>query len=151
MPYRVALLLLVSTSCGTTSFVPEFPILDVCLRQKMYFYHLKRTNYHCSLWRESINPQWSFPSPDGHGWDVSADGSCHVVWTDKKPAPAALLELTKCGCTRGCDTKRRSCRRNGLPCSAACQCLECSNCRRLSVNNNESGASGSDSSPETED
>ena len=40
-------------------------------------------------------------------------------------APAALLELTCCGCTTGCESKHCSCQKSSLPCTDACSCTDC--------------------------
>ena len=39
------------------------------------------------------------------------------------PVPNAVIELTKCGCKKGCHGKC-SCLRNGLPCTPLCKCSE---------------------------
>ncbi|MES9882763.1 MAG: hypothetical protein ABW185_17995 [Sedimenticola sp.] len=63
------------------------------------------------------------------GWKINNDRMC-PVHTDMKPAPAALLEAVNCNCKSDCSTRRCSCRKYGLDCSAACgECkgLHCTN------------------------
>lgn len=40
--------------------------------------------------------------------------------------PPAIKEVLKCACTKGC-MKNCSCKKNGLTCSAACNCKNCEN------------------------
>ena len=58
------------------------------------------------------------------------DGNDPVItpkWMTQPAAPKALLELVSCGCSSGCETLRRRCRKSNLCCSAACRCSNCAN------------------------
>lgn len=48
------------------------------------------------------------------------------------PAPERLLKVIRCGCKTNCDTKRCTCRRNGLQCTVAC-----SDCKGISCSNSK--------------
>ena len=87
-------------------------------------YHVKRANFQTYLWRDFFSRD-PLPSPDKHGWKIEK-GLCVTEWTNQPPAPNAVLELTKCSCTTGCDSKRCLCNKSGLSCSAACQCVDVS-------------------------
>ena len=68
-----------------------------------------------------------------------------IDWTDQKPAPDELLELTHCGCRSGCSTNRCSCKKAQLQCTDACSCTGC-------VNNSRKEESEADSEQfETDD
>ena len=41
------------------------------------------------------------------------------------PAPLALLELLRCGCSSGCNSARCRCFKNNMPCTDACKCKDC--------------------------
>ena len=107
--------------------------------------HVHRANYQAAVWRRALSNTIQPPSPHGHGWIVKKT-KVKVEWMTQPAAPAALLELHKCGCSTGCASRRCSCRASLLQCTDACQCKDCSN-RPESANENdsESALSGSDS------
>ena len=99
--------------------------------------HLKRANYQAAIWRKSLQPMPSIPSPDGNGWKVQ-DGKLSIHWMDQSPAPNALLELISCGC-KGVCAARCSCFKNNLPCTATCNCTDiCTNHSRLLTEHSDS-------------
>lgn len=63
------------------------------------------------------------------GWMLN-DGFLYPVTTDIQAAPKKLLEMIKCGCSGNCDTRRCSCRKNGMECTVACK-----NCKGVSCQN----------------
>ena len=58
---------------------------------------------------------------------INEEGVVHVKWINPPPAPAAILELVNCKCTKGCNTNRCSCRKSSLKCTDLCKCQECQN------------------------
>lgn len=89
-------------------------------------HHVYRANYQTLVWRNAMVASFEAPTPDGHGWEVKGS-SITPLWMVKPAAPAALLELTRCGCTTGCESKRCSCLKSALKCTAACSCTGCNN------------------------
>ena len=66
----------------------------------------------------------NLPPPEGFGWERIED-SLQPIMNDNLPAPIALIELSMCGCKTVCTTNRFKCRKNGLPCTDMCKCLNC--------------------------
>ena len=71
--------------------------------------HVRRANYQAAVWRRALSNTFQPPSPHGHGWVVK-NTELKVEWMTQPAAPAALLELRKCGCATGCASQRCSCR-----------------------------------------
>jgi hypothetical protein len=57
--------------------------------------------------------------PTAWGWKQERDELIPIM-TDKNAAPGELLKIIYCKCSRECKSARCSCRRYGLPCTAAC-------------------------------
>ena len=55
----------------------------------------------------------------------------YPVTTDLQAAPKDLLEMIKCCCNGNCDTRRCSCRKNGLECTVACKHCKGLSCRNV--------------------
>ncbi|MES9883628.1 MAG: hypothetical protein ABW185_22465 [Sedimenticola sp.] len=123
--------------CGKGSASHQLPPCSDALRK-----HTKRANYQALVWRRSLEATPNLPSPDGHGWKVTAD-EITVDWMDLQPAPKAVLELIKCGCTQGCGGNRCSCVRNRLLCTDCCGCRDCVNTVRED-DGNDSETDGDD-------
>ena len=67
------------------------------------------------------------------GWCKKKD-KLSPVKTLLPAAPERLLKIIRCSCTQNCDTKRCSCRKHGLTCSAGCggcRGTSCSNIRLI--------------------
>ncbi|KAK7498144.1 hypothetical protein BaRGS_00010732 [Batillaria attramentaria] len=67
--------------------------------------------------------------PENWGWRLQND---HIepCMFDLSHAPEALLQIVRCKCKTSCDSRRGSCRKHGLTCSAACggcNSITCSN------------------------
>ncbi len=91
------------TFCGKGSTSHQLPPCSDALRK-----HTTRANYQALIWRSSLEAEPHIAGPDGHGWKVTGD-EVTVDWMDLEPAPKAVLELIKCGCTTGCVGNRCSC------------------------------------------
>lgn len=72
-----------------------------------------RTYFQCQEWMgNTFNPEeW--------GWVLNR-GRLEPKTTDLAAAPESLLQIVRCNCKVNCDTRRCSCRKHGLECSAAC-------------------------------
>jgi hypothetical protein len=77
-----------------------------------------------------IVKEWTFKSWYGWGWWVKwtrlnggrkqERNELIPIMTDKNTAPDELLKIIHCNCSRDYKSARCSCRRYGLPCTAAC-------------------------------
>jgi len=56
---------------------------------------------------------------NGWGWAIR-DERIVPVMTEMEPAPDYLLDAIHCCCNADCSTRRCSCRKYNLECSAAC-------------------------------
>lgn len=85
--------------------------------------HTTRANYQAFVWRSSLEAKPDIPSPHGHGWIITNE-DISIDWMDLPPAPKAILELLKCGCTTGCSGNRCTCFKNRMPCTDCCGCSD---------------------------
>ena len=86
--------------------------------------HAMRANYQACIWRRSLERNPVIPSPVGMGWEMETLAGSQVLsidWMEKKPAPAAVLELLACKC------KSCPCVANGLKCTDICALANCEN------------------------
>ena len=97
------------------------PCMD-CLTQ-----HAKRANYQAGILRRCLQREPDVPSPTEYGWTTDVEGNLEIQWMTGSPAPASVLELMKCNCTRVCDAKGCTCIANGLICTHMCRLQDCSN------------------------
>ncbi|KXJ07268.1 hypothetical protein AC249_AIPGENE26021 [Exaiptasia diaphana] len=82
-----------------------------------------RTNYETLIWKNDIESSPELPTPDGFGWKIDSSGRWVPEMTKKLPAPEAIIELVKCGCSKHrCNTNRCQCRKAGLTCTQLCAC-----------------------------
>lgn len=78
-------------------------------------YHSLRVYYQMMEWKgRSINMK-----PEEWGWHM-VDGQCLPIQTDQLAAPSKLLDVICCNCKTDCNTKRCTCRKYSLHCSAVC-------------------------------
>ena len=82
-----------------------------------------RTHYQLMTWNDDIVSNPEVTSPEGYGWQMK-DNRWMPVMTELPPAPAAIVELVKCGCKKQCSTNRCQCRKAGLPCTDLCACSD---------------------------
>ena len=61
------------------------------------------------------------PSPNGQGWSLK-NGKIMIDWMSQAVAPKELHALISCSCGLACDSKRCSCKKNGILCNTACKC-----------------------------
>ncbi|CAG2237540.1 unnamed protein product [Mytilus edulis] len=87
--------------------------------------HSMRTYYQTQIWigeGHDLDPnQW--------GWYTS-ENKLMPVRCLLPPAPQKLLKVIRCNCKQNCDSRRCSCRKHGIDCSASCgECrgINCSN------------------------
>ena len=80
------------------------------------------------MWKSSRQLEMDLPPPELHGWVKNCD-KLEPIMCLEPAAPAAMIELVKCGCTTGCleESTRCGCRKNNLSCTDACACMDCEN------------------------
>ncbi len=83
--------------------------------------HIMRANYQALIWKHALDGNYKPPLPDGHGWSVKND-IIEVVWMLQDPAPQSLLEFVHCKSCKKCDTRRCTCKKNGMKCTDVCGC-----------------------------
>lgn len=92
---------------------------------------IQRTNYVSSVYKSYNQTHPVLPELTESGW--TRDVTTNVllpVYCLLPPAPAAILELVKCGCDGDCSNRMCTCFRSNVPCTSLCQCSdECSNIR----------------------
>ena len=91
--------------------------------------HVRRANFQAAVWRMALQATPKLPSPHGHGGLSRMEllALTYIEWTTQLPAPEQLLELISCRCKRGCQSRQCSCLANGMLCTDACQCSDCTN------------------------
>ncbi|CAH3187344.1 unnamed protein product [Porites lobata] len=113
----------VATS-NTTVQVQSLPPTSAAAR-----YHSARVYLQVQQWMgrgKNLNPEdW--------GW-LRIQDRLHARTTDQPPAPDNLLKVIRCTCKQGCDSRRCSCRKFGIPCSFACSECRGVNCSNSSTN-----------------
>lgn len=73
------------------------------------------------IWGQAENPTPALPSPAEWGWKFS-DGKWEPLWSNNPEASRVCRELLKCACKKTCRTKRCKCWKEGLQCTALCNC-----------------------------
>ncbi|KAG1680475.1 hypothetical protein GQR58_012395 [Nymphon striatum] len=117
----------------------QLPPTEAALHQM-----IRRDNY-VSLARKTCDtPNYNLPDPTLHGWRQDGD-RLQAVPTTLPPAPKAVLQLIKCGCSGKCTTMICSCRKHSLKCTDMCASCEikCEN-----RNNDSSSTENNDSDEE---
>ena len=66
-------------------------------------------------------------NPTEWGWKQENDQLIPIM-TQNNAARDELLKIIHCNCSGGCKSCRCSCRRYGLPCTAACGPCQTENC-----------------------
>ncbi|XP_078579479.1 uncharacterized protein LOC144863800 [Branchiostoma floridae x Branchiostoma japonicum] len=94
---------------------------------QVHYHHVKRANYQASIWRGCLQNDPQVPSPVDAGWKLDEDGNLSITWLQSPPAPAAVLELLTCSCSRSCSLPSCTCIANGLNCTDMCKLKDCSN------------------------
>ncbi len=105
--------------------------------------HIQRANLQAYIWRNALEANPAVHSPVGNGWLLKGQ-ELIIDWTNRPPAPEAVMELVCCGCKGQCRSQRCSCVRGGMPCSDACLCEDSSCTNRPSMEDID----GDDSDPE---
>ncbi|XP_053373150.1 uncharacterized protein LOC123533634 [Mercenaria mercenaria] len=103
-----------STSCVQVYTLPPTTAAAV--------YHSYRVHIQTQTWigNDTLNPlDW--------GWEM-INSKLLPKKTDLPPAPESLLQIIRCNCKTNCDSRRCSCRKHGLQCSAGCGDCRGTNC-----------------------
>ena len=92
-------------------------------------FHIMRSHYQATIWNQAHLPYPSIPPLTDMGW-ILEDGQLKPQLLSLPPIPKACREITSCSCTKGCLSKRCSCRKYHMQCVEACAC------KKLDNNNN---------------
>ena len=85
--------------------------------------HIHRVHYVSTIWRKAVESHTRLPSTVDCGREFDTTRHHYApVRCLNPPAPAALMNLVKCGCKRGCK-RTRSCRNRNLPYTEVCDCV----------------------------
>lgn len=83
-----------------------------------------RSHYQAMVWNKDRVANPVLPSPESYGW-AKEDDRWTPVMTKVLPAPVAVIELVKCGCSKQrCSSNRCQCRKAGLTCTELCSCSD---------------------------
>lgn len=83
-----------------------------------------RAHYQSMVWENDNCPNPVLPSPGTYGW-IDDEGQWMPIMTEMPPAPKAIIQLVKCGCTKQrCSSNRCQCKKAGLPCTELCDFKE---------------------------
>ena len=89
--------------------------------------HMQRAHYVAMIWRKAEESHPRLHSPVDCGWEFDTTRHPYApVRCLNPPAPAAVMNLVKCGCKRG----YKRCRNNNIPYTDVCGCAN------FSCNNN---------------
>ena len=83
--------------------------------------HLKRANYQCKVWKNSLNPYPTLGSPSDNGWMISDIGLEPLLMT-QDGAPKEIKELSSCECKKSKCSNKCSCKSLNMVCTEACLC-----------------------------
>ena len=84
-------------------------------------FHIQRTHYQSFIWLSAHITSIDNLNPCEHGWFKNEDRMKPKLLS-LNPIPENFEELASCQCRKGCNTRRCSCRRNGLWCTQQCKC-----------------------------
>ena len=90
-------------------------------------FHSLRVFYQIMDWKGTIGNM----NPKDWGWHIK-EGRYMPIMTDQPAAPPELMDVVCCSCKKECNTKRCTCQKHGLPCTAVCrECCgaSCTNCQ----------------------
>lgn len=97
----------------------KLPPTQEALRQA-----IMRANHQAMVWDLDTVAEPQLPSPEASGWKLEGDEWVPVM-TSQLPAPEAVIQLVKCGCSKSrCSTNRCNCRRAKLNCTDLCSCSD---------------------------
>ena len=86
--------------------------------------HIQRSHYQTNVWIQADTTIQFFQDVTSSGWTISGDVLIPEMMR-LPPITEACLEITSCSCTKGCNSRRCSCRQVGLGCTDACKCMDC--------------------------
>ncbi len=86
--------------------------------------HTQRAHFQAMVWKNALIAKPTLPLPEDHGWQKH-DGQLQPVLMLKPAVPATCLELISCHCSKSrCSSTNCSCRKNKLPCTGSCGCID---------------------------
>ena len=96
-------------------------------------------------------PEQQLPSPETFGWRLDGDKWVPVM-TTLTPAPDAVVQLVRCGCTKSkCSSNRCSCRKANLNCTDLCSCFDVDDMTENKLEEDEYDDDSEDLSYESDD
>ena len=84
-------------------------------------FHIKRSHYQASLWRQADKQHPELPPPETMGWTIQSRALVPTL-ISLPSLPESCIELITCKCTTQCRRGNCNCRRKRLPCTSACIC-----------------------------
>ena len=86
---------------------------------------IQRTNHVSRIYKSYTNPNPILPAITESGWVRNPETNTFFpIYCLQPPAPAAILELVKCGCDTSCSKNNCSCFKGRVPCTSLCKCSE---------------------------
>jgi hypothetical protein len=82
--------------------------------------HIQRANYETMVWIQADICTQLLLRVSASGWTISGDALIPVMMR-LPPVPEACLEITSCGCCKGCAIRCCRCQQVGLSCTDACK------------------------------
>lgn len=89
-------------------------------------FHCLRVYYQIMVWIQREHDM----DPLNWGWKREQNQYVPIM-TEMNAAPENLLKMIHCNCSTACSTPCCSCRRHGLPCTAACGLCQLESCDNL--------------------
>ena len=117
----------VKTSSKTAIHPKQLPPTSAAAK-----YHSLRTFFQVRTWMGEYYSD--VLCPEQYGWEKRND-ILQPIMTHLDPASEYLLSITKCGCKGTCNSRRCSCRKNGIECSVSCTNCKGTNCTNCSLQN----------------
>lgn len=84
--------------------------------------HIKRAAFQARIWNNSLDSQYTVPSPTNWGWSQTSEGSYQPVWTTIPEVSKHSVELTSCTCRKRCTSEKCKCVKMGVRCTKLCVC-----------------------------
>ena len=86
---------------------------------------IQRTNHVSRVYKSYTNPNPILLAITESGWVRNPEtNALFPIYCLQPPAPAAILELVKCGCDTNCSKNICLCFKGRVPCTSLCKCSE---------------------------
>ena len=99
--------------------------------QAALYQAILQAHYQMMVWNSDTITNPELLSPQNYGWRMDKDEWLPVM-TTLPPAPEAIIQLVKCGCSKErCSTNCCQCHRAGLHCTDLCNCSDTEECENV--------------------